>query len=86
MYTAKELECERCLYYGISAGRGVSSKTRLWNQEVYYRLAELDTGFGGQSRERRAGEAGAQPRVHEGGRHARHMADGRKLEGVFCPQ
>lgn len=51
LYTAKELKCERCLYYGISAGRGVSLKTRLWNQEVYYLLAELDTGFGGVFRD-----------------------------------
>ena len=28
-------------------GRGVSTKTGLWNQEVYYLLAEFDSGFGG---------------------------------------
>jgi len=45
---AKELDCvpRRCLYYGFNVGRGISAKTDIVGEEVFYLLAEADLGGG----------------------------------------
>ena len=61
LYRAKELDCAPmgCLYYGFNAGWGISTQTRLWKQEVYYLLAEIDGGFSSSFRDYyRAGGGG----------------------------
>jgi hypothetical protein len=61
LYRAKELDCapRGCLYYGLNAGWGISTQTRLWKQEVYYLLAQIDGGFSSSFRDYyRAGGGG----------------------------